>query len=186
VGVTGAIYAVRRALFPRLDPRTILDDVAVPLHVVRQGLRVVFEPGARAWDDPVGDPQREFRRKVRTLAGNFQLVALDPSLLHPERNPQFFGFLSHKLARLAVPWCLLAALAASLALALRGSWPFSLLLAAQAAFYALAVGGWALRRQPTRPRVFSLAYAVVLLNVAAAAALFGFLGGRQQAAWRAS
>ena len=186
VGVTGAIYAIRRALFPRLDPRTILDDVAVPLHVVRQGRRVVFEPEARAWDEAVGDPRREFRRKVRTLAGNYQLVALDPSLVQPSRNPLFLGFVSHKLARLAVPWCLLAALVASLALALRGSWPFVALVAAQLAFYALAAAGWALRGRPSRPRLVSLAYAVVLLNMAAAGALFGFLSGRQQAAWRAS
>jgi cellulose synthase/poly-beta-1,6-N-acetylglucosamine synthase-like glycosyltransferase len=186
VGVTGAIYAVRRELFPRLDPRTILDDVAVPLHVVRRGQRVVFEPEARAWDEAVGDPRREFRRKVRTLAGNYQLVALDPSLLNPARNPQFFGFVSHKLARLAVPWCLLAALVSSLWLAGRGSLIFGALALLQTGFYALAAAGWSLRRRASRPRLVALAYAVVLLNLAAAGALFGFLSGRQQAAWKAS
>jgi biofilm PGA synthesis N-glycosyltransferase PgaC len=186
VGATGAIYAVRRHLVPTLDPRTILDDVAIPMHVAQQGFRVVFEPAARAWDEPVEEAEREFRRKVRTLAGNYQLAVLNPSLLLPWRNPLFFSFISHKLARLLVPWCLLAILASSLALALRGSGFFTLLLVLQAAFYGLAAIGWLKRSARRRPRLLSIPYALVLLNLAAAAALPDFLFGRQTAAWRAT
>ncbi len=186
VGATGAIYAVRRRLVPTLDPRTILDDVAIPLHVAQQGFRVVFEPAARAWDEPVEEAGREFRRKVRTLAGNYQLAALYPSLLLPWRNPLFFPFLSHKLARLLVPWCLLVVLASSLTLALRGSAFFALLLVLQSAFYGLAAIGWLKRSARRRPRLLSIPYALVLLNLAAAAALPDFLFGRQTAAWRAT
>lgn len=185
VGVTGAIYVVRRRLVPTLDPRTILDDVAIPMDVARAGYRVIFEPAARAWDEPVEDGRREFRRKVRTLAGNYQLVALDPSLLLPWRNPLLLAFLSHKLSRLLVPWCLLAAVVTSLVLALRGSDFFAAALALQATFYVLAGAGWLLKGSPHRPRLLSIPYAVVLLNLAAAAAFCDFLSGRQRAAWRA-
>lgn len=186
VGVTGAIYAVRRRLVPTLDPRTILDDVAIPMAVARAGYRVVFEPAARAWDEPVEDAGREFRRKVRTLAGNYQLVAIDPSLLVPWRNPLFFAFVSHKLARLLVPWCLLVALVTSFVLSMSGSGLFTVLLALQAAFYGLAGAGWMTKGAARRPRLLAIPYAVVLLNLAAAAALPHFLSGRQGAAWRAS
>jgi cellulose synthase/poly-beta-1,6-N-acetylglucosamine synthase-like glycosyltransferase len=186
VGVTGAIYVVRRRLVPTLDPRTILDDVAIPMQVAQQGYRVVFEPAARAWDDPVEEARREFRRKVRTLAGNYQLVALNPSLMLPWRNPLLFPFLSHKLARLLVPWCLILVLATSLSLSFRGSGFFTFLLGLQAAFYALAGVGWLKRNAQRRPRLLSVPYALVLLNLAAAAALPDFLFGRQTAAWRAS
>ncbi len=70
VGATGAIYAVRKKFLVPLPVGTILDDVFLPLHVVRQGGRVVFEPGARAWDNFTDTPAHEFRRKVRTLTGN--------------------------------------------------------------------------------------------------------------------
>ena len=186
VGVTGAIYVVRRGLVPTLDSRTILDDVAIPMHVARAGYRVIFEPAARAWDEPVEDARREFRRKVRTLAGNYQLVALDPSLLLPWRNPLFSQFLSHKLARLLVPWCLLLVLATSLTLALRGSGVFAVLLGLQAVFYALAGAGWLQKDAQRRRRLLAIPYAVVLLNLAAAAALPDFLFGRQRAAWKAT
>src|SRR5205814_8393951 len=61
--------------------RTVLDDVAVPMEVVHVGKRVVFEPDARAFDVAAETPQDEYRRKLRTLVGNFQLVALHPWLL---------------------------------------------------------------------------------------------------------
>jgi cellulose synthase/poly-beta-1,6-N-acetylglucosamine synthase-like glycosyltransferase len=186
VGVTGAIYVVRRELLPRLDPRTILDDVAVPMGVVRAGRRVVFESSARAFDEPVEEAGHEFRRKVRTLAGNYQLVALHPGLLDPRRNPLFFSFLSHKLARLLVPWCLVMMLGTSLALALGGSPVFALLAGAQAIFGLLAVVGGALHVVRRRVAFLSVPYAVALLHLAAAFALVEFVRGRQTAAWRSA
>ena len=50
VGATGALYAVRRSLLVPVPQGTILDDVYIPMHVVRQGARVLFVPNARAWD----------------------------------------------------------------------------------------------------------------------------------------
>jgi cellulose synthase/poly-beta-1,6-N-acetylglucosamine synthase-like glycosyltransferase len=186
VGVTGAIYALRKELFRPLDERTVLDDVAVPMDVVMAGRRVVFEPGAAAWDAVFADPAREYRRKVRTLAGNYQLVRLRPALLDPRRNRLLWQFVSHKLARLAVPWCLLALLVSSGVLAPRGPFGASVLLL-QAAFYALALLAWAARVLLPRARiarVLSFPYAFVLLNVAAAAALVEAVRGRTTAGWK--
>lgn len=184
VGVTGALYAVRRSLFVPLDPRTILDDVAVPMEVVLSGRRVVFAPEARAWDRIAESPGREYRRKVRTLAGNFQLVALRPALLHPLRNRLFWQLVSHKLCRLAVPWCLLVLLVASARLGLAGRGAYAAAFAAQALFYGVAGLGF-LRARGRRPlRLASIPYAFALLNLAAARGLVGFLRGSESAAWK--
>jgi cellulose synthase/poly-beta-1,6-N-acetylglucosamine synthase-like glycosyltransferase len=186
VGATGAIYAIRRSLFRPLAPETILDDVVIPLRIANAGYRVLFEPRARAFDRLFDESGREFRRKVRTLAGNYQLVALDPSLLDPRRNRLFWPLVSHKLTRLVVPWCLAAMLGASGALALHGSGFYALAFAAQAAFYLLALVAWPLSRAGRRVRLFSVPYALVLLNLAAAAALFGFLRGTQRVTWKSA
>jgi cellulose synthase/poly-beta-1,6-N-acetylglucosamine synthase-like glycosyltransferase len=109
IGATGAVCAVRRSAFRPVPSGTVLDDVYWPLRVVMGGHRVVFDGRARAFDrlpDAVG---AEFRRKVRTLAGNFQLVARLPGSVVPGLNPIAFGFVSHKLMRLAVSWAWLAA-----------------------------------------------------------------------------
>src|SRR5882762_4941268 len=73
VGATGAFYAVRKHLLLPLPQETILDDILIPFQVVRQGQRVVFDPRAIAWDYLQPGPKLEFRRKVRTLIGNYQL-----------------------------------------------------------------------------------------------------------------
>ena len=81
VGATGAFYAVRSSLLSPLPAGTILDDVYIPLQVARNGGRVVFDFSAVAWDDFSPSPKQEFRRKVRTLAGNYQLLQLAPWVL---------------------------------------------------------------------------------------------------------
>jgi biofilm PGA synthesis N-glycosyltransferase PgaC len=187
VGVTGALYAVRKELFVPLDPRAILDDVLVPMEVVLAGRRVVFEPEARAFDRLAENPAHEYRRKVRTLAGNYQLLALRPALLDPFRNRLFFQLVSHKLSRLAVPWCLLLLLVAGAGLALERPGAFyRVALGLQAVFYLLAAAGWVGTRARRPSRLTSLPYTLVLLNVAAANALPGFVRGTETAAWKAS
>ncbi len=106
IGATGAIYAQRRALCGPLPPDTLLDDVHFPMQAFFAGYRVVFEERARAWDEPTA-LDREYQRKVRTLAGNYQLIAAFPALLTP-RNRMLFHFLSHKFARLLLPFALLS------------------------------------------------------------------------------
>src|ERR1017187_9703778 len=92
VGVTGALYAARGSLLVPIPPETILNDVLLPLHVSRQGARVVFDGRARAWDDPDLGADKEFRRKVRTLTGDYQLLQIAPWVLSGA-NPLRFRFL---------------------------------------------------------------------------------------------
>lgn len=113
-GASGAIYAMRRELIKPLPIGTILDDMYLPLGAVFAGRRVWMARDAIAWDSVSADDADEFRRKLRTLAGNWQLIARLPQLLNPVTNPVFFAWCSHKLLRLIVPWALLAVLVASI------------------------------------------------------------------------
>ena len=103
VGATGAIYAIRRELFEPIPEDTLLDDVLIPLRIVRRGYRVLFEPAARAWDRVAASAGEELARKVRTLAGNFQLFVREPWLLDPRRNRIWLATVSHKGLRLLGP-----------------------------------------------------------------------------------
>src|SRR5229473_198446 len=109
VGATGAIYAVRRALFEPLPQDTLLDDVLLACRIVRRGYRAIFEPKARAHDRPAATGDAESRRKVRTLAGNFQLFSREKWLLHPLRNRLWLQTVSHNGLRLLCPLLLFGA-----------------------------------------------------------------------------
>ncbi len=110
VGVTGAIYVLRRDCYIPIPDETLLDDVLIPMNAVMAGQRVLFESEAYAFDIPSSDHIREKRRKTRTIAGNFQLPSLSPGLLNPLRNPLWWQFISHKMLRLAAPLLLVIAL----------------------------------------------------------------------------
>jgi poly-beta-1,6-N-acetyl-D-glucosamine synthase len=146
LGVTGAIYAMRRALWQPLPDDTILDDVLGPMRIVLQRYRVTFDDTAHAYDETARDAAVETRRKVRTLAGNFQLLALEPRLLVPGVNPVWFQFVSHKVGRLLVPYALAAAFVSSLWLA-TAWWIYATAAAGQVAFYGLAAYGALLERR---------------------------------------
>lgn len=110
LGATGAIYAQRRALCRPLPAGTLLDDVHQPLAAFFAGYRVILDGAAQAYDQPAG-LDLEFRRKVRTLAGNYQIIRHYPALFG-RKNRMRWHFLSHKFARLLLPFALLAGAAA--------------------------------------------------------------------------
>jgi cellulose synthase/poly-beta-1,6-N-acetylglucosamine synthase-like glycosyltransferase len=181
VGVTGALYALRRECFREIPPSTILDDVVIPMNAVMAGRRVVFESRARAYDLPSRDPRQEKLRKVRTLAGNYQLMASHPAFLVPLRNPIWVQLVSHKVFRLLGPLFMAMALITTAILA-PGSIFCRYLLAAQLAAYALPALGlaWPVAK---RWHVVKLATAFLLLNWFAVLGLLEFLRNRDAHLW---
>ena len=175
VGATGALYAVRRHLLAPVPPETILDDVYIPMNVVRQGFRVIFDARARAWDAPNLGATREFARKVRTLSGNYQLIQLAPWLLRSS-NPLRFEFVCHKLLRLTVPFALAIALVSSAFL--QGP-IYRLALILQLGFYALSLLGIAQFRRGPVAKLADAAFTFVVLNTAAAVAFANFVTGKK-------
>ena len=181
VGATGAIYAIRRSLFRCIPADTLLDDVMIPMQIARQGYRIVFEPRARAHDHVAATASAEFTRKVRTIAGNYQLLFRHPWLLHPFRNRLWFQTLSHKFCRLLCPLCLVLVLMANLMLV---SLPFyQMMLVVQILFYAAAfLVGYS--KKFSRSRAFGVPYAFCLLNWATVMGLVRYARGQQKVTWQ--
>jgi cellulose synthase/poly-beta-1,6-N-acetylglucosamine synthase-like glycosyltransferase len=182
VGVSGSLYAIRRSDFNGLPSDVLLDDMFIPLSVARSRKSIILSREAQAYDE-VCDDEREFGRKVRTLAGNYQLVAKMPWLLLPGLNPVWFQIVSHKFLRLLCPWALVALFASSLLLAFEPALSASALAfwrslaLAQCAFYALAALG------PRAGRAGAVARTFVVLNAAALFGLWRFLRGSQAVTW---
>ncbi len=126
-GVTGALHAIRRDLFRPIPRDLILDDMFTPLQIMLKGHRVVLEAEAKVYDSEA-DTKNEFKRKARTLAGNYQLLTNLPELLNPMKNRIFWQFLSHKVLRLVCPFALVSLFASNvlLVVTLAPGWPFYL------------------------------------------------------------
>jgi cellulose synthase/poly-beta-1,6-N-acetylglucosamine synthase-like glycosyltransferase len=135
-GATGAIYAIRKRLFHPLSIETLLDDVLIPMYVCMQGYRTTFNSNAIAYDMVSRTFDLEKKRKIRTLAGNWQLLILEPALLNPLKNPLWIRFISHKILRLVIPYCMITLL--FVAFWLKDILSF-LFLAAVALFFLISV-----------------------------------------------
>jgi cellulose synthase/poly-beta-1,6-N-acetylglucosamine synthase-like glycosyltransferase len=173
IGVTGAVYALRKECFTPLPEGTVLDDLLIPMRAALKGYRILYDTRAVAVDaKPVSDAG-ETTRKVRTLYGNLQLLHLAPELFLPWKNPLWFRFVSHKILRLFLPLFFAGTLAFSLP---AGGW--------LTWFGALQAVGWlaawyaSKTKNDSRPgRALS---ALLLLNLAVIRAWVRFLRNDEQ------
>ena len=172
IGVTGAIYAMRRELWTPLPDGLILDDLYVPMQLVLRGHRIGYMETARAYETRATTDGNEYRRKVRTLTGVLQLCAWLPHVLTPLRNPVWMQFVTHKLLRLLTPYWLLVCAVWAVSMLARQiglGW----LLAAVAVFVALLQ----LRSRPFRA-LRSAVVSSILVQVAAVRATANGARGR--------
>jgi biofilm PGA synthesis N-glycosyltransferase PgaC len=160
---TGCIYAMRRSLADPLPPDTLTDDAVMPLRAFFRGYRVIFDPQAVAFDYPTAEGM-EFRRRLRTLAGLWQVCIRMPQLF-TGANRMRLHFLSHKFSRLALPWAGLLCVTATLAL--DASPLRNLLLIAEAFLAALALADLLVPRKFPLKRVTSPARTFLSMNAAA-------------------
>jgi biofilm PGA synthesis N-glycosyltransferase PgaC len=180
-GASGALYAIRKRDYVPLSVTTILDDVELPMNIVRKGLRCILDSRAVA-HDVVADHPSEMARKIRTLTGNFQLISNNRWLLSPFDNPIFLQFFSHKVLRLLVPYMLLVVAITPFYLA--GA--YRLAIPVQVVAYTLAILGFSSSRLRSTVLPISVAYVFLALNVAAIRALVRFLGARYTVRWKSA
>jgi cellulose synthase/poly-beta-1,6-N-acetylglucosamine synthase-like glycosyltransferase len=181
IGADGALYAIRRELFAPAPADTILDDLAIPMAVVRGGYRVVFDPDARAYEYGSESAREEFARKTRVIAGAVQFLIRPDSGVPANRAQVIVSLVSHKGLRWLSPMFASCMFFASIALASTSA-EYAMVAIAQGLLVTLGVAGCvpALRRNA----IVSLAHYFCLVQ---AAAVIGFVRGalgRQSVRWR--
>ncbi|MBU8897468.1 glycosyltransferase family 2 protein [Corallococcus sp. H22C18031201] len=182
VGANGGLYAIRRTLFTVLPPATIVDDFVIPLRILEKGFKVVYEEEAVAHEETTEDYGKEFGRRARIAAGNFQSLRMVPGLLLPTAGFPAFAFWSHKLLRWCAPALMAAALVANLFLLHQTFYRVTLF--GQLLFYALALlGREGVLKRGTAKRVASVAYYFVTMNLAIVVGFWRFVRNSQRAAW---
>jgi glycosyltransferase involved in cell wall biosynthesis len=177
----GAIYAVRRSDYLRLDPRTS-HDLSLPFNLVKRGRRAVVEPGAVARERPIGSNEGEFRRKRRMMSHAWPAVLaggmLDPRGYGPAYALEVF---SHRLLRYSTPFLHAVALGCALSLARRGGGRADrVALAGQLAIPAAAGLG---RLTGRRWRALALCEYYLLVTASLAMGLWDWLNHGTPATW---
>lgn len=181
-GATGALYAIRKIDFIPHQSDVLLDDFDTPVSILKNGLPTVFEPDAKVFDKAEASASGEFRRKTRTLAGNFQSFLRHRWLFSPSKNPVFVQFISHKVFRLLVPYAMLIAFIASLF----GSGLFlNTMLLIQVLFYSAGLANMA-GVKGLDNKLFNFIKVFLQLNAAAVTGALQFLTGNANVRWRQS
>jgi cellulose synthase/poly-beta-1,6-N-acetylglucosamine synthase-like glycosyltransferase len=182
LGAHGAFYAIRKRLFRPLEPGAINDDYLIPMRIVEQGSRAIYEPSAVAWErEPTPSVAREFARRRRIAAGNWQQIAALRHLLHPARGWVALCFFSHKVLRPAAPLLLVMLLLSSGWLA--RPWAAVAFLA-QGIFYTLALLGYLCGRHRVMARWLSVPLYFCLGHLAALSGFVSYCLRRRLPAWR--
>ncbi len=177
LGAHGHLHAIRRELYPFPPPETINDDYVIPLSVLRQGFRAVYEPTAMVFEE--AREMTGFGRRIRIVAGNLQQLRYLGQFLSPFQPLPLLFFLSHKVVRLIVPFAMLTAFAANLSLI--GSEPYRVLFSLQLLFYGVAALGLTGR---LRPRALRLPFYFCMVNSAAFFGLYHAMTQRRGMPWK--
>jgi cellulose synthase/poly-beta-1,6-N-acetylglucosamine synthase-like glycosyltransferase len=160
MGGHGALYFIRRSLWQPLAPDTINDDFILPMRIVADGARAIYDRSIVADELERTVASQEFKRRVRIGAGNLQQALRLWRLADPRRPWLAFTFLSGKGSRPFMPLVAFLALLATAALAARGSTFYAALLGVEIAALAVAAVVIAIR-PPAVPRIVAwLAYLV--------------------------
>lgn len=179
----GGIDAVRRELYVPMRPDQ-LPDFVLPLNVVEQGKRVVYEPGAILFEPALAVATDEFRMRIRVSLRALWALYDKRSLLNPFRNALFAWQLwSHKVLRYGAFLPLAGLVVFNAPLIDEGHF-YLLFLALQILAYGLAALGHWLIRVPGVPSKALTPYYFFILNAACAVAFWKFMNRQKMVLWK--
>lgn len=185
IGVSGCLYAVRRALYRPIDA-DLISDFVIASDVFEQGYLTVYGRGAVSREATNEDDGREFDMRVRVAVRSINALVRRRRMLNPFRFGLFsFQLLCHKVLRYAVPELLLVAGVTHVALVAMQVRPalYGPLLGAHLAVYALAALGWLSLRRGWRLPGIHIPFYFMTVNAAALWAFVLYLRGERKVTW---
>ena len=182
VGVDGGIDAVRKDLYRPMNPDQ-LPDLVLPLTVVEQGLRVVYEAEAILEEPVLKVPKDEYRMRVRvTVRALWALWDMHHLLIFPRFKLFAWQLWSHKVLRYLCFLFIILAYLTSLALWSESGF-YKLFFVLQNIAYLGAIASPMLEKQGHCSPVLYLLNYFIILNLAAAHAFVKFIFGQKQVTW---
>jgi cellulose synthase/poly-beta-1,6-N-acetylglucosamine synthase-like glycosyltransferase len=106
LGAHGAFYALRKSCYEDIPADSINDDFLIPMNVIKQGYRVIYEPRVAAIELEHVNVDQDMSRRLRIAAGNFQQLIYLLPLLAPKYGWNAVNFASGKALRAITPFIL--------------------------------------------------------------------------------
>jgi cellulose synthase/poly-beta-1,6-N-acetylglucosamine synthase-like glycosyltransferase len=182
VGVDGGIDAIRRALYLPMQVDQ-LPDFVLPLSVVEQGRRVVYEPNAVVYEPALSDAVNEFRMRVRVSLRAMWALYDKRRLLNPISGPLFaWQLMSHKVFRYGAFLPLLGLLISNMMVIDQDPF-YAWFLGVQVLAYTLAIMGHFLRHASWVVAKMLMPYYFLIVNAACALSFWKFLRGQKIVLW---
>lgn len=186
VGAAGELFSIRTVLYTPMETDVILDDFMISLKANLAGYRIAYAPDAYAMETPSASIAEEHKRKVRISAGGFQSIVRLYTLLNVFRRPVLsFQYICHRVLRWTLaPLSLPLLLVTNIILVAGGAGTaYSLVLAAQLAFYAMAAAGFLLAVKHIKYKLLYIPFYFVFMNIAIYEGFFRYVQRRQSAVW---
>ncbi|MBN1577896.1 MAG: hypothetical protein JW913_15155, partial [Chitinispirillaceae bacterium] len=180
ISAFGGFYAIRKSAFRPIPANSYSnDDVLIPMNVIRQGLRMIFEPEAISEEEMTGNVKSEFDRRIRIGAGNFQAFFWLLDFINPSRGWPSFCLVSHKFSRWFSPLFLLAAMVSCGVLFFKSDIDLYRMLFASGMMIAMT----GILHKFIPLRITRHVFYFLVMNTALVLGFFRFLSGIKSAAW---
>lgn len=182
IGVNGGVDSIRRELYVDIPPDQITDFV-LPLHVIEQGRRVVYDERARSFETPNDEVSTEFKMRVRVALRALRGLVYMKKLFNPFKySKTAFCLISHKLIRYFAPWFMIISLATNSFLIEQEL--YMGLLIVQLVFYVLALMGMSKIAGAAMGKLTKVPSYFVLTNAAFFIAIIKVFKGESMAMWK--
>lgn len=183
IGVSGCLYAVRRAAYRPIDPR-LISDFVISMRMREQGLRTVLAPDALCYEDTLSHSTHEMSMRVRVAIRSINALMCERKFLNPFRYGLFAGQLwLHKVLRYASPFLWFTALITNAVLASENVF-YAGLFAAQLALIVMGMLGFALHSRRSHLGILWRPYYLLLTNVASFIAALRYVRGERMVTWK--
>jgi cellulose synthase/poly-beta-1,6-N-acetylglucosamine synthase-like glycosyltransferase len=182
VGADGAIFGMRKSLYKPLQDDDI-NDLVLPLKVVKQGRRVVLLEQLTCTEAPAADESGEFKRQVRITNRTLRALFRHAELMNVIKFPLFsFEVVSHKMLKLSAPFFMLSLLPLNFLLLDQGRGYYAFFIA-QVACYGLCLLRLLRDRGGKKHALFGFIYHFIMVNVSILVGWIKFVTGKKSVVW---
>lgn len=182
VGADGAIFAIRESLYQPLKGHDI-NDLVIPLNIIKQGFRGIYEPEAFCIEKTSKGAKGEFNRQVRITNRTIRAIVNNRELLNPFKHGSFsFQLISHKVCKLLVPYFLILLFFTNILL-IRGEFLYTAALSGQIVIYLLSWLGYRGYRLNGLSRLINMSHTFINVNYAILWGWIKYIQGEKYTTW---